>query len=69
MGAAPELSPYLLTEAMLFKATGCGKRVTLERRLREQRISYQGGGKHPVFCTIFELSPSFRKQAANEIEF
>lgn len=66
---ATQLSPYLVTEDMLKEATGCEQRAALERRLREQGIAYQGGNKHPVYCTIFELSPSLRKKAANEIDF
>lgn len=69
MSAAVQLSPYLVTEDMLKKTTGCEQRAALERRLRADGVNYRGGGKVPVYCTIFELSPSFRKQAANEIDF
>lgn len=34
MSAAVQLSPYLVTEAMLKKTTGCEQRAALERRLR-----------------------------------
>lgn len=67
--AAVQLSPYLVTEDMLFKATNTGQRAALERRLKKDGIQYQGGGTSPVFCTIFELSPSLRNKAADEIEF